>query len=72
VLELIWRVGFAEAVRAFDKLGFYLVGNEIACRVEHTQSRPKLDCLVRKFTATKNRCLEIDIGKKRVNDFGGT
>jgi hypothetical protein len=64
VLELMWRVRLAKTVRAFNKSSFHFVGNEIACRVEHTQLRSKFDCLVCKFTPAKDRCLEVDIGEK--------
>src|ERR1019366_5552025 len=60
VFELLWRVRLTKEVCAFNKQCFHLVGNGIACRVEHTQFRPKLDCLVREFTPAKDRCFEID------------
>jgi hypothetical protein len=61
--ELMWRVRLAKAVRAVNKQSHYFVGNVIARRVEHAQSRPNLDCPVCKFAPTKNRRFEIDIGK---------
>lgn len=71
VSKLIRRIRLGKAVHAFNKQSFYFVGNVIACRVEHAQSRPKFDRLVCKFAPTKNRCLEIDIGKECVNGLGG-
>src|ERR1039458_416793 len=46
VVELNFRVRLTKALCAFNKQSFHFVGNEIACRVEHTQIWPKLDCLV--------------------------
>ena len=71
-MELVLRVWLRKEVRAFHKQSFHFIGNRISCRVKHTQFRPKLDCLVCKFTPAKDRCLEINIGKKCVNGLRGT
>ena len=63
--------GLAKEVRAFDEQGFHLVGTVIAGRVEHTQFRPKRDGLARQVAPAKDRFLEIDIGKQRVDALGG-
>ena len=68
----MWRVRLAKAVRAFNKQSLHFVGNEIARRVEHTQFRPKLDCLMRKFAPAADCSLEIDIGKKCIDVLRGT
>src|SRR5450631_4328106 len=65
-LELIWRVRLGKEVRAFNKQSFHLVGNGIACRVEHTQFWRRLDGLVCKLTPAEDRCFEMDIGKECV------
>ena len=70
-MELVLRVRLRKEVCAFSQQSFHFVGNRISCRVEHTQFRPKLDCLVCNFTPAKDRCFEIDIGKKCVNVLGG-
>ena len=66
------RVRLTKEVRAFNKQSFHFVGNGIAGRVEHTQFRPKRDGLACKFTPAKDRCFEIDIGKKCVDVLRGT
>src|SRR5471032_1303464 len=72
VLELLFHVRLRKEVCAFNKQSFHFVGNGIACRVEHAQIRPKLDGLVCNFTSAKERCFEMDIGKKCVNVSRGT
>ena len=64
--------GLRKEVRAVDKQGLHLVGDGIAGRVEDAQFRPKHDGLAREFTPAKDRRLEIDIGKKRVDVLRGS
>src|SRR5665213_90006 len=66
-LELLLRIRLLKEVRAFNKRRFHFVGNGIACRVEHTQFRPKLDGLVCKLTSANERFFEMDIGEECVD-----
>src|SRR5665647_2771841 len=66
-LELLLRIRLLQEVRALNKQSFHFVGNGIACRVEHTQFRAKLDGLLCEFIPAKDRFFEIDIGKECVD-----
>jgi len=48
------HIRLTKDVGAFNKGSFHFVGNGIACRVEHTQFRPKLDGLACEFTPAKD------------------
>ena len=61
------RVRLRKEVCAFNKQSSNFVAHGIACRVEHTQFRSKRNGLARKIIPAKNRCFEIDIGKKYVD-----
>lgn len=70
-LELLLRIRFNQAEGAFNKKSFHFVGNGISGRVEHTQFGPKLDCLACQIAPAKDRCLEVDVGKKCINVLRG-
>lgn len=61
------RVWLAKEVRAFDQQCFHLVGDVVAGRVKHAQIRSQCDGLKCKVAPAMDRCLEVDIGKKRVD-----
>ena len=44
---------------------FHLVGDVVAGRVKHAQIRPQRDGLKCEVAPAMDRCLEVDIGKKR-------
>ncbi len=70
--ELMLRVWLGKELRAFNKQSFHFVGNNISCRVEHAQFRPKFDGLVCKFTPAKDLIFQIDVGKECVDLLSGS
>src|SRR5450432_380168 len=61
------RIRLLKEVCAFNKQRLHFIVDGIAGRVEHTQIWPELDSLMGKLIPAKDRLLEVDIGKKRVN-----
>ena len=67
VMQLILRVRLPKEVGAFSQQRFHFVGNGVAGRVEHTQSRPKRDRLEGKIAPAVDQSFQIDVGKQRVD-----
>src|SRR5208282_1239120 len=67
VSELRLRIRLLKEVCALNRQSGHFVGNRIACRVEHTQFRLKLDGLACKFKPAEGSCFETDIGDERID-----